>query len=251
MSPALPVLEVCLESVADVLAAEAGGADRVELCADLVEGGITPSLGTLRLARQRARIPIMAMIRPRGGDFLYSELEFEVMLADIEAAKTAGADGVVFGVLTADGDIDAARTARLLRAARPLQVTFHRAFDMSRDVHAALETLIDLGIDRVLTSGGEASVPQGLPILKRLIGQAGDRIVVMPGAGIDEHNIAEVRRQTGARELHFTAFAKAGSGMQYRNPRPYMGAGAAPGEYELQFTDAAVVQRHVAAVRAS
>lgn len=244
-----PLLEVCLESLADVLAAEAGGADRVELCADLVEGGITPSFGTVRLCKQKAHIPVMAMVRPRGGDFLYSDLEYEVMLADIAALKQAGADGVVFGVLTADGVIDRERTARLVAAARPMGVTFHRAFDMTRDAGEALATLVELGVDRVLTSGREASVPQGLGLLRQLVEQAGDRIVVMPGAGVREHNIAEVHRATGAKELHFTAFAKGESGMRYRNPKPYMGAGQAPGEYELQFTDAAVVRRFVAAVR--
>lgn len=246
---AAPLIEVCLESVADVLAAQQAGADRVELCADLVEGGITPSIGSIELATQRASIPVMAMIRPRGGDFLYSQLEFEVMLADVAAARRAGAAGVVFGVLTADGEVDRERTARLLDAARPMRVTFHRAFDMAREPMAALATLIELGVDRVLSSGREAAAPAGLPLLRRLVEAAGDRIVVMPGAGIDAANIAEVHRATGARELHFAAFAKAASGMRYRNPAPRMGAGPAPGEFELQFTDADAVRRCIAAVR--
>jgi copper homeostasis protein len=244
-----PLIEICLESLADVLAAEAGGADRVELCADLVEGGITPSLGTIRLAKARARIPVMVMIRPRGGDFLYTQTEFDVMLADIEACKQAGADGVVFGVLTANGVVDRERTARLVAAAKPMQVTFHRAFDMTRDAGESLETLIALGVDRVLTSGREASVPEGIATLRALVQQAGERILVMPGAGINERNIAEVARTTRAKELHFAAFGRRDSGMQYRNPKPYMGASAPPGEYELQSTDVEVVRRTIAALR--
>ena len=243
-----PLLEVCLESVADVLAAEQGGADRVELCADLVEGGITPSAGTIRLAVERARIPVMVMVRPRGGDFLYDDVELEVMQRDIAAAKASGAAGVVFGVRAADGRVDRERTARLLDAARPMQVTFHRAFDMTRDPREALQSLVSLGVDRVLSSGQEASVPGGLPLLRELVRLAGDRITVMPGAGIDEHNIAEVAAATGARELHFAAFGKRDSGMLYRNPRPAMGAGPAPGEFELQGTDAALVRRIVRAL---
>lgn len=249
MRPAGLVLEVCLESVADVLAAQAGGADRVELCADLVEGGTTPSAGTIRLAVQEARIPVMVMIRPRGGDFLYSDLELAVMLEDIRFARDCEAHGVVCGALTADGRIDVARTARLVEAARPLRVTFHRAFDMTRDPRAALATLIDLGVDRVLTSGQQAAAPQGLGLIRQLIEEAGDRIVVMPGAGIEEHNIREVAAQTGATELHFAAFAKNESGMTYRNPRPGMSAGPAPGEFERQATDVERVRRFVAAAR--
>ena len=242
------LLEVCLESVADVLAAQEGGADRVELCGDLVEGGTTPSVGAVRLAKERASIPVMAMIRPRGGDFLYSDLEFDVMLRDVGAAKEAGADGVVFGVLTADGDLDGERMARLVAAAHPMGVTCHRAFDMTRDPGEALETLIELGVDRVLTSGQERSVPEGLALIGELVQQAGDRIIVMPGAGIEEDNIREVAERTGAKELHFAAFAKGESGMRYRNPRPDMSAGPAPGEYELQFTDPERVRRFVVAL---
>lgn len=246
-----PLLEVCLESVADVIAAEQGGADRAELCAGLVAGGLTPSAATIRLAKDKARIPIMVMIRPRAGDFLYDDLEFEVMLRDVEVAKQHGADGVVFGVLTADGAIDRERTARLVDAARPIGVTFHRAFDMTRDPRRALEDLIGLGVDRVLTSGQEPSVPAGLELLAELVAQAGERIVVMPGAGIDAANIAQVAARTRARELHFTAFAHGSSRMRFRNERPFMGAGPAPGEFDLQWTDAREVRRYVDALRAA
>lgn len=245
----LPLVEVCLESVEDVLAAEAGGADRAELCANLVEGGTTPSSGTIRLAKERARIPIMVMIRPRGGDFLYSDVEMDVMRSDIEAAKRDGADGVVFGCLRQDGTIDEHRTRDLVEAARPMPVTFHRAFDMSRDPLQSLETLIELGVDRVLTSGQESAVPLGLSLLRDLVQRAGDRIIVMPGAGIEADNIREVAAVTGAKELHFAAFCKTESGMSFRNPRPAMSAGPAPGEFELQSTDRDLVARFVQALR--
>jgi copper homeostasis protein len=241
-------LEVCTESVADVLAAQAGGADRAELCADLVEGGTTPSAGAIALAVQRAAIPVMVMVRPRGGDFLYDELELEVMARDIDVARRAGAQGVVLGCLTADAEVDAVQTERLVAAARPMEVTFHRAFDMVRDPHAALETLIELGVDRVLTSGQQRSVADGLELVAALVARAGRRIGVMPGCGIDPSNILEVAARTGARELHFTAFASRGSGMVFRNPRPLMGAGPAPGEYERRGTDQAEVRRHVDAL---
>ncbi|MEM7200056.1 MAG: copper homeostasis protein CutC [Planctomycetota bacterium] len=248
MNPPKVLLEVCVGSAAGVLAAAAGGADRAELCADLVEGGITPSAGEIELAVERAPIPVMAMVRPRGGDFLYTDLEYDIMVRDVQAARDRGAAGVVFGVLDAEGAIDRERTARLAEAARPLQVTFHRAFDMAQDPNAALETLAELGIDRVLTSGQEAGAPAGLPLLRRLVEQAGDRVIVMPGAGIDASNIRAVAAETGARELHFAALADIESPMRFRNPRPAMGAGPAPGEFERQVTDPELVRRAVAAL---
>jgi copper homeostasis protein len=243
-----PLLEVCVESVADVLRAELGGADRVELCADLVEGGITPSLGSIRLAVERARIPVMVMVRPRGGDFLYDDIELEVMLRDVAAIKEVAAAGVVFGCLTPDGEVDRERAARLADAARPLGVTFHRAFDMARDPRQALETLIELGVDRVLTSGQEPSVPEGLDLLRELVAQAGQRLVVMPGAGITPENVRRVADLTRARELHFAALRPGDSRMRFRNRRPKMSAGPAPGEFELSATDPEVVRRTVAAL---
>ncbi len=248
MVPRPILVDGCLESVAGVLAAEQGGADRVELCAGLAEGGLTPSAATIRLAKERAHIPVMVMIRPRAGDFLYSALEFEVMQRDIEVGRQCGADGVVFGLLTADGRVDRERTARLLDAARPLSVTFHRAFDMTRDPREALETLGSIGVDRVLTSGQEKSAAEGMVLLRELVAQGGVRIAVMPGAGIDEHNAGEVARRTGARELHFAALSRRQSAMRHRNQRPDMSAGPAPGEFELQETDAGLVRRVVVAL---
>jgi copper homeostasis protein len=182
------IFEICVDSVAGVRAARSAGADRVELCTDLLEGGTTPSYGMIRQARAISPIRLHVMIRPRGGDFLFDGDEFAVMEADIDAAKTIGADGVVIGLLLADGTIDAGRTRELIRRARPLAVTFHRAFDMTPDPLEALETLVDLGVERVLTSGQEASVLEGLPLIADLVRRAGSRIIVMPGGGITIRN---------------------------------------------------------------
>ena len=171
------IYEICVDSVAGVRAAKAAGAQRVELCADLLEGGITPSLGTIRQARKVPGIDLNVMIRPRGGDFLFDDDEFATMRADIETAKAEGADGAVIGLLTTAGEIDATRTRELVALARPLSVTFHRAFDVAAYPFRAIETLIELGVDRVLTSGQEATVLEGLPLIVELMKRAGDRIV--------------------------------------------------------------------------
>ena len=182
------LIEVCLGSVESVLAAGRGGADRVELCSDLFEGGLSPSIGTVRTALRLSSIPINAMMRPRGGDFCYSDVEFEVMKEEVRAFKAEGVNGIVFGILTEDGRVDMERSKEIISLARPLSVTFHRAFDMTYDLASSLEDLVSLGIDRVLTSGGEATVPEGAEVLRDLVRQAGDRIIVMPGCGLSERN---------------------------------------------------------------
>jgi len=242
------LLEVCVDSADGCAAALAGGADRVELCANLVEGGTTPSLGAL-IASASTRIPIMAMIRPRGGDFAYSKLELEAMQFDVAIAKQSGARGVVLGALRTDGTVDAETTRALADFARPMEVTFHRAFDMTRDLDEALDVLVEIGIDRVLTSGGEANVIDGLERIAALVRRAGDRIVVMPGGGVREDNIRRVIDATGAREIHFSARSQRASAMSHRNPRVAMGSSAADGEYTISFTDLERVQRFVAAAR--
>jgi len=230
-------IEICLESVESVIAADKGGADRVEFCSDLFEGGTTPSLGAFKTARQHTSIAMMVMIRPRGGDFCYSDLEFETMAEDIRLFKEAGADGVVFGILNPDGTIDTKRSQALITLARPMAVTFHRAFDMTPNAKEALETLIDLGVDRVLTSGQEASVMEGLPLLKKLVDLAGDRIIVMPGAGISERNFAYVHEQVGAKEYHVFAPAAMESKMEYRPSHIYMGGVLRQPEFDIFHTD--------------
>ncbi|KAA3612434.1 MAG: copper homeostasis protein CutC [Planctomycetota bacterium] len=240
--------EICLDSVACVQAAEAGGAHRVELCANLVEGGTTPSPGMVRLAMESTSLPIMVMVRPRGGDFCYSDLEFEVMKRDVDQWRKMGVHGVVFGLLKPDGRIDLSRTAELVELARPMEVTFHRAFDMCRDPHQGLEDLVIAGVDRVLTSGQEASVVEGAPLIRKLLAQAADRLVVMPGAGLEPENIRAVVEETGAKEVHFTAFRHFESPMAYRNPRCFMGAHHPPGEYERMVTDPRLVAEFLGAL---
>lgn len=245
----MPLFEVCIDSVTSAIAAQAGGAHRVELCDNLMEGGTTPSLGAVELCRERVSIDIMVMIRPRGGDFLYSDLEFDIMARDIERMKATGITGVVFGILLPDGRIDRERMARLTELARPLKVTCHRAFDMTPDPAQALEDLIALGVDRVLTSGQEAGAPEGEKLIAALIRQAGDRIVVMPGAGLTPQNIAAFLKSTHATEFHATAHHTLPSGMVYQNPRVYMGV---PGsvEYEQTVTSADIVREMLAAAGA-
>jgi copper homeostasis protein len=239
--------EVCVDSIESAIAAAEGGADRVELCSDLIEGGLTPSFGMLRVARRSVRIGIMAMIRPRGGDFCYSESEFAAMDEDVEAAKESGADGIVLGLLNPDGAIDGDRTAALIQRARPLPVTFHRAFDMTRDPFEAIETLIALGADRVLTSGQEASVVEGLDLVAELVASSAGRIVVMPGGGITARNVERVIARTGAREVHFACSAPVDGRMRFRNTRVFMGGTLHPPEYTIEITQAGEVARTIAA----
>lgn len=241
--------EICVDSPASALAAQSGGADRVELCDDLFEGGTTPSFGAIRMARQMLDIKLHVIIRPRGGDFLYSDIEFDTMKYDIEFARSLGADGVVIGLLTADGDIDKERVAELVTLARPMSVTFHRAFDVCRDAFAALEDLIKIGIDRVLTSGQQADAVNGASIINKLVEQAGGRIAIMACGGIDETNAAEVAKRTGANEFHFTAFEQRPSEMRFLNENVTMGSDEAPSEYIRKFTSAEKVSRVIAALR--
>src|SRR2546425_4916267 len=199
--PAPVLVEACVDSVESALAAARGGAHRIELCANLVEGGTTPSAGTLAVCRARLEIPIFVLIRPRGGDFLYSAAELAVMLEDVKQAKETGAQGIVTGVLRADGEIDQDRTGELIAAARPLRVTFHRAFDVCRDAGRALETLIALGVERVLTSGQAATAPEGAEAIAGLVRRAAGRIAVLPGGGVTEGNVAALVRATGVTEI--------------------------------------------------
>jgi len=240
-------IEVCVDSVESAVAAAEGGADRVELCSDLIEGGLTPSYGTLKVARRSVGIGIMAMIRPRGGDFCYSDAEFASMEEDLEAAKKAGADGLVLGLLCPDGTVDRERTAALIQRARPLPVTFHRAFDMTRDPFEAVETLMALGVDRVLTSGQEATVVEGLELIAELVSRASGRIVVMPGGGITARNVGRVIARSLAREVHFACSAASEGRMRYRNTRVFMGGTLRPPEYALEVTRAEDVARTISA----
>jgi copper homeostasis protein len=211
------LLEIAANSVASALAAQEGGADRIELCASLGEGGLTPSCATIAMARERLTIPIYVLIRPRAGDFLYNEIELETMRRDIEACERLGCDGVVIGALDADGDIATQACRDLIYAARGLGVTFHRAFDLARDPARALEDIVALGCERLLTSGQRASAVEGAPLIRTLIAQAAGRIVIMPGAGVDASNIAAIRDTTGATEFHASAKRRLDSGIRHRS----------------------------------
>ncbi len=242
-----PVIEICVEGVDGAVAAQAGGADRVELCASLLEGGITPSLGTVREAVRRATVPMHVIVRPRGGDFLYSDAEFASMLTDVELLRAEGVAGVVIGCLTPDGAIDEARTRALVERARPLSVTCHRAFDMTRDPAEALEALIRCGVDRVLTSGQRATAVAGLPILQAMHRQAAGRIVVLGCGDLSADTIGMIRRESGLAELHFSAGAERPSGMRYRNDAVYMGGAPPEREYVNVVTDPDLVARTIRA----
>ena len=225
-------VEICIDSVAGIRAAAAAGADRVELCADLFEGGITPSRGMVRQARAAAaNIGLHVIIRPRGGDFAFDDDEMAVMMADLETARQEGADGVVIGILTPAAEIDVPRTRALIEAAGPLPVTFHRAFDMTPDPHAALATLVDLGVARILTSGQEATVLEGLPLIKDLIARAGDRVIIMPGGGITERNVARIVAEAQPREIHFAALSGIDSPVTRRREHVFMGGELRAPEY--------------------
>jgi copper homeostasis protein len=218
------VVEVCVDSVASATAAARGGAARVELCSSLIEGGITPSAGLIETTRAAVSLDLYVMIRPRGGDFLYDRDEFEAMRRDIATAKRLGANGVVLGILDVHGKIDVTRTRELIADARPLSVTFHRAFDMAADLFRSLDDLCKVGADRLLTSGGEATSLQGQKTIAQLIRQAGDRIIVMPGSGIKPDNARSLVDHTGAREIHVGLRSAIPSPMLHRNPLVSMGS---------------------------
>lgn len=241
--------EVCANSVESCLAAQAGGADRVELCAGIPEGGTTPSYGDIATARELlTHTRLHVIIRPRGGDFLYTPLEQRIMLKDIENARRLGADGVVFGCLTPEGDIDIALMKQLLEAAQGMSVTFHRAFDVCRQPKQALETLIQLGFHRILTSGAQPTAEQGIPLLKELQAQASGRIILLAGCGVNENNIARIASETGIREFHFSAREQLTSGMQFRNEAVSMGGTVCIDEYSRPVTTAERVRKTIGAL---
>ena len=219
----MAILEICAGSVESAVAARDGGAQRIELCAALEVGGVTPSAGLIAEARKIDGLTLNVIIRPRGGDFLYNEYEAACMEQDIRTCKQLGVDGVVIGALTADGDIDTVLCKRLIAAAKGMSITFHRAFDMCRDPKKALEELIAMGCDRVLTSGQAATAEAGIPLLKELVQQAGRRIIIMPGCGVNSNNAAAILSATGATEIHASARKSVGSGMRFRHSGVSMG----------------------------
>lgn len=239
--------EICANSVESCVEAQRGGADRVELCAGIPEGGTTPSYGDIVMARKLLiTTKLHVIIRPRGGDFLYSDLEREIMLEDVRMARRLGVDGVVFGVLTSDGDIDMDFMRQLMAESEGMSVTFHRAFDVCRNPFVALEQIIELGCDRILTSGQMPKAEDGVDLLKQLVEKAGDRIIIMPGCGVNAGNIAKIAQITGAKEFHFSARSKHESGMQFRKSRVSMGGSVMIDEYSRDVTDELIVKDIIA-----
>ena len=229
-------LEICLDSAESAVIADRAGADRVELCENLFGGGTTPSAGTIRIARESVSLGLHVIIRPRSGDFCYSDREFAVMKEDIRYCRDTGVDGVVIGILTPEGKVDKPRCEELIREAGPMSVTFHRAFDVSADPFEALEDIIGLGCQRILTSGQEASVLEGADLIRELIGRAGDRIIIMPGGDITERKLDKVIRKTGAREYHIYLDREKASVMKYCPDHVYMGGLLRKPEFTNSFT---------------
>ena len=230
-------IEICANSIQSVIAAAEGGADRVELCDNLYEGGTTPSIGLQTIAKESALLKIYPIIRPRGGDFLYSEDEIKLMIYDISELGKVGADGFVIGCLTADGKVDYENISRLIEACKGKPVTFHRAFDMTNNPFESLETCKKLGISRILTSGQKNKAVDGIPILKELVNLAGDNIKIMAGSGIDENNIVEIAKKTNVRSFHLSARNYVESRMIFRRSDIYMGGLKEIPEFGNKFSD--------------
>ena len=242
-----PVLEVCTGCIESVLAAKRGGAYRVELCTGLDEGGMTPSVGFVSKALAIGGIKVNVLIRPRGGDFLYTASELDVIMEDIAAAKALGVNGVVIGALTAEGNIDIPAMQRMMEAAEGLEVTFHRAFDLCRDPRKGLEEIIELGCHRVLTSGTAPTAEEGIPLLAELVRQSAGRISIMPGCGVGPKNAARIVSETGAHEIHASSRSLLQSGMKFRHEGVGMGKSDAD-EYARMVTSEEKVRQIVESI---
>ncbi len=244
-----PLLEICCASINSALAAQEGGADRIELCDNLYEGGTTPSYGIIKKVREWLQIKVNILIRPRGGDFLYNDEEFAIILEDLEVCKEIGVNGVVAGFLLADGQIDIERTKQFVDLASPLPVTFHRAFDMCRDPFEGLDVLKECGVSKLLTSGQKNKATEGIKLIKELIEKAGQKIIIMPGSGLDEKNIAGFAKVTGAKEFHATLRSEVKSKMQFRKKSVFMGGLPDIPEYEIKETDINKVRLFIRGLR--
>lgn len=239
----LTMLEICVDCVESARAAELGGADRIELCAALPEGGTTPSLGIIERVREVFSSRLMVIIRPRGHDFLFDDDEMAIMRSDILHSRNAGADGVVIGCLCADGTVDREGCAQLLDAAEGMDVTFHRAIDMTRDPIEALDDIMSLGIRRILTSGAAVSAEIGTKLIRQMVLRAGSDAAIMPGGGLGSENLAAILHATAATEAHLSARHDIASGMIHRNPNVFMGNFTRGMEYDRRVTCADEVRR--------
>jgi len=227
----MPELEICCDNFASAEAASVAGADRIELCSALGEGGVTPSFGVIRQVIANLNIKVHVLIRPRGGDFLYSEAEIEVIKSDIEACKELGVDGVVIGFLNVDGNVDREITAEMIKLARPMNVTFHRAFDMSKDPFRSIEELKELGVDYLLTSGQAPKAMDGTDLISQLVERADGKIKIMPGSGVRAHLLKELHQKTNAHAYHMSARVPVESKMQFRQEKVSMGSQSQDAEY--------------------
>jgi copper homeostasis protein len=236
------LLEIMTDSIESALSAQQGGADRIELCENLGDGGTTPSPGLIQMTVDLLDIDVHIMIRPRGGDFHYSDLEFKVMKNNIQFCKNAGAAGVVIGLLNLDGSVDKKRTAELVELARPMRVTFHRAFDMTEDPVKALKDLMEIGVDHILTSGQKPTALEGVELIAEVVKEAGENTIIIAGAGITEKNIKEIIEKTGVRECHSSAKTISQSKMLYKKTSLFMGRSQELGEYETIVVDSQKVR---------
>ena len=236
-------LEICVDSIESAINAQIAGADRVELCANLTEGGTTPGFGTICVTRNNLTIGLHVLIRPRGADFLYSDPEYDIMRRDIDACGECGVDGIVLGILEAGGAIDIERTAKLIEFARPMSVTFHRAFDMCNDPFRGLEDVIAAGAHRLLTSGQSDNADKGAKLISQLIGIAGKRIIIMPGSGINDSNIAGIAKITGAGEFHLSGRKVIDSEMIFRRQNISIGGHSDIPEFSRKIADPDMIGR--------
>lgn len=235
-------IEVCVDSIQSAIAAQRGGADRIELCDNLSSGGTTPSLASIELTRKYLDIDINVLIRPRSGDFCYSHYEFEILKRDIDIAKEMGANGIVTGILTPNGDIDIKRMEEVMEVSESLSVTFHRAFDMTRDPYEALKSLIALRVNRILTSGQSKSAIEGIDLIQKLINNARDSLIILPGGGINPGNLHRILSVSGIKEVHLSGKKKVNSAMIYRNDKVSMGGNIDTSEFENYFTDECIIR---------
>jgi copper homeostasis protein len=238
-------LEICVDSIESAITAEIAGADRVELCSSLSEGGTTPGYGLITSVRNNLTIGLHVLIRPRGSDFLYSDLEYDIMRRDIEMCGESGVNGVVLGILNAKGRIDVDRTAKLIQLAHPMTVTFHRAFDMCHDPVKSLDDIIASGASRLLTSGQRNSAIDGAELIGRLVEKSGSRLIVMAGGGITDSNIEQIVRQTKAREYHLTGRKIIQSEMTFRKEGVSMSGDPAVSEFTRKVADREVIENTV------